>query len=87
MSPTSRTFSIEKRIELKADCSGFVERKLISKEVIRSFEDMEKLMVLREKLIKFSTHHIGIFGELDSISTNLQSFIFSFKYVPRVALR
>ena len=40
---------------------------MISKEVIKSFDDMETLIQIRDKLIKFATHHIDIFGVLESI--------------------
>jgi hypothetical protein len=35
---------------------------MLSKDVIRSYEDMEKLLVLKERLVALSTHHIDIFG-------------------------
>jgi len=87
LTPTSTSYSISKRIELKHDCSGFLERRLIAKDVIKSFYDMERLMLIKDKLIKFAIHHINIFGELESISTNSQSFMFNFKYTPSITLR
>ena len=42
---------------------------MIAKDVVKSFEDMEKLILIRDKLVKYATHHIDIFGNLESIST------------------
>ena len=87
ISQTSPTYSTTKEIQLKSDGSGFLERRIISKDIVRSFDDMERLILVKERLTKYSTHHLDIFGILESISTSEKYFIFNFKYVPYVCLK
>ena len=54
---------------------------------MRSFDDMERLILVKERLTKYSIHHIDIFGILESISTSEKYFIFNFKYTPYVSLK
>ena len=64
-----------------------MERRMISKETVKSFDDMETVIEIKDKLIKFTTHHINIFGILESVETNQKSLIFNFRYVPSVSLK
>jgi hypothetical protein len=69
------------------EIASFVEKRTIPKNVIKSYDDMETMLIIRERLIKLSNHHVSIFGELLSTSTTSDSFAFHFKYVPSVALK
>jgi len=55
--------------------------------VVKSYDEMERIIMMKERLIKLSTHHVNIFGELLSTSMSKETFVFDFKYFPSVPIK
>ena len=60
---------------------------MISKQTIGSHLDIESMMLIRERLVSLSLHHVDIFGELESLQTTKYHFVFKFKFVPSVSIK
>ena len=73
-------------IEFNRSTGQYVVAHSISKDAITCYQDMESVLLLREKLIDLSNHHTHIYGSLLQVIERKHDFVFLFRYYPAIPL-